>query len=71
MSSNLQDDSSDDVILGRGGFFFFKCMCLFRERERECEWERGRGRERIPSRLRAVNMEPDVGLDPVNPDIVT
>ena len=26
--------------------------------------ERERGRERIPSRLRAVNLEPNMGLDP-------
>ena len=28
------------------------------------ERERERGRERIPSRIRAVSAEPDVGLDP-------
>ena len=33
-----------------------------------CEQGRGRerGRKRIPSRLRAVNTEPDMGLDPVD-----
>ena len=33
----------------------------------EREWER----ERIPSRLCAVSMEPDVGLEPTNCDIMT
>ena len=32
---------------------------------------RERGRERIPSRLCAVNTEPDVGLEPTNHEIVT
>ena len=36
-----------------------------RERERERgEWERGR--EGIPSRLHAVSMEPNAGLDVTN-----
>ena len=45
-----------------------------RERERElCKWGRGRdrGTERVPSRLHAVSTEPDMGLDPTNPEIVT
>ena len=33
--------------------------------------EGGGERERIPSRLQAVRAEPDVGLDPMNPVIVT
>ena len=44
-------------------------------RERESEREQGRGRERrrerIPSRLRAVSTEPDVGLERTNHDVVT
>ena len=46
-----------------------------REREREREYEIGRGRkrggERIPSRLHIVSMEPNMGLDPMNPEIMT
>ena len=44
-----------------------------RERGRETKWGRGRerGRERIPSRLCAVSVEPDVGLDPMNRGIMT
>ena len=41
-------------------------MCVSRggaERERE--------RERVPSRLHAVSTEPDMGLDPTNPKIMT
>ena len=51
---------------------------MFIERERERERTRmitrentqGRGRERIPSRLRTVSIEPDVGLDPRNREIM-
>ena len=38
------------------------------ERERESKQGRGRERERIPSRLRAVSIEPDLGLEPTNHD---
>ena len=44
------------------------------EREREQVHEQGRGRERwgerIPSRLCTVSSEPDMGLEPVNCDIM-
>ena len=46
--------------------------------ETETEHERGRGRERegdteseAGSRLRAVSTEPDAGLEPTNPEIMT
>ena len=46
-----------------------------REREREREYEQGRsrekGRQRIGSRLQAGSTEPDVELEPTNPEIVT
>ena len=44
-----------------------------REREREHEWGKGaeRERQRIPSRLRAVSTEPDVGLELTNGEIMT
>ena len=42
-----------------------------RERERVQVGEGQRGRERIPSRLHIVSAEPDAGLDPTNPEIVT
>ena len=42
---------------------------------RERAWKQGRGRERgrkrIPSRLHAVSAEPNVGLDPMNCEIMT
>ena len=44
-----------------------------RERGRKCKLERGRrrGRERIRSGFCAVSGEPDVGLEPVNREIMT
>ena len=42
---------------------------------RETEHEQGRGKQReresIPSKLLTVSTEPGVGLDPVNPEMVT
>ena len=52
-------------------------MYILRERERERERETvqvgegQRGKERIPSRLHIFSAEPDVGLDPTNPEIMT
>ena len=48
-------------------------MFVYFERQRACvgEGQRERDSERIPSRLRTVNTEPDAGLDPVNPEIMT
>ena len=48
-------------------FPFLKLVYLFILRERERETERGREKERIPSRLCAASMEPDTGLDLMNP----
>ena len=42
-----------------------------RGRERERERERETETERIPSRLHAVSMEPDAGLQLTNREIVT
>ena len=44
-----------------------------KERNRECKQGRGkeRGRERIPSRICTVSTEPDVGLKPMNCEIMT
>ena len=39
--------------------------------ERERERKRQRDRERIPSRLYNVSTEPDVGLEPMNCEIMT
>ena len=51
-------------------------MCLFlREREKEKErkrkWGRERGKQRIQSRLLAVSIELDVGLELTNCEIMT
>ena len=46
-------------------------MFLERERESKKGRGRGRGRERIPNRLLDVSTEPDSGLDPTNPEIMT
>ena len=42
-----------------------------REQEQRRGREREREREKLPSRLRAVSTEPNVGLDPTNPEMVT
>ena len=56
-------------------FYFFKCLFSF---EGETEHEQGRGREtegdtesKAGSRLGAVSIEPDVGLEPLNCEIMT
>ena len=41
------------------------------EEQREREREREREKERIPSRLRTVSTEPDVGLEVTNHEIMT
>ena len=48
-------------------------MFVLRERERESRQrrDRQRGRERIPSRLHAVNAQPDAGLKFTNREIMT
>ena len=58
-------------IISLLAFFFFFNVYLFILRERPHERERGGERERVPSRLRAINEEPDVGLKPTNHEIVT
>ena len=57
------------------GFFFFSNVYLFLG-QRETEHERGRGREgdtesEAGSRLRAINPEPDAGLELTDLEIVT
>ena len=53
---------------------FFNVYLFLRE-ETECQW--GRGRERgdleseAGSRLQAISTEPDVGLEPMNHEIMT
>ena len=46
-------------------------MYLFLWRENTGAGEGQRGRERIPGRLHAASIEPDVGLHPTDPEIVT
>ena len=41
------------------------------QRARERERERERERQRIPSRLRAVSLEPDAGLELLNGETMT
>ena len=54
---------------------FFFLVFIYFERERMHVHEQGRDRERererIPSRLRAVSAEPDVGLELTNHEIMT
>ena len=55
-------------------FQFFKCLFIF---ERATEQKQGRGRKtgrhkiQAGSRLRAVSTEPDLGLEPMNCEIMT
>ena len=44
---------------------------FLRQRGRECVSREGSEREGIPSRLCAVSTEPDVGLNPINREIIT
>ena len=46
---------------------------FLREREFVCKWGRGteRGRDRIPSLLCIVSIEPDLGLELMNHEIMT
>ena len=49
------------------------CVCVFiRERESMCACTSGGGaaRERIPSRVCTVSTEPDMGLEPMNCEIM-
>ena len=52
---------------------FKKCIYFEKERlhARAGEGQRERGRERIPSSLCAVSTESDMGLYPMNPEIMT
>ena len=56
-------------------FVFFLSLYLFilRESTHIHEWgrDRERERERTPSGLHAINVEPDIGLDPVSYEIMT
>ena len=45
-------------------------MCIYFKRDKR-DRDRDRERERIPSRLHAIRVEPSVGLDPTNPEILT
>ena len=51
--------------------FFFNVYFILRETENEQGRGTERGRERIPSRLRAVSTEPDMGLELMNHETMT
>ena len=53
------------------GFFSLFIYCGERACQRVGEGQRVRERERIPSRLRAINAETNVGLKPTNCEILT
>ena len=55
------------------GFFYINVYLFIFEREHEGKWGRARkrGRQRIGSGFRAVSMEPDMGLEPMNYEIAT
>ena len=53
--------------------FFFKVIYFEREKETVCARGQGREkrRERIPNRLHTVSVEPNMGLDTMNDEIMT
>ena len=53
------------------GDFFSVYSFIQRVRERERKRGREGGREKVPSKLCTVSVEPDVGLDPINREIMT
>ena len=63
------------LLKTRVSIMIFKfCLLILREKEREQEQGRGREgvreRERIPSRLHTGSVEPDVGLELTNCEIM-
>ena len=52
---------------------FFLSLFIYLERDMESKQERGRerGRPRIPSGLHTVCIEPNVGLKPINCEMMT
>ena len=56
-------------------FIFFAYLFILRDIyfERQHKWGRGRerGRQRIPSRLHTASIEPNMGLEPTNGEILT
>ena len=57
-------------------YLFFLSLFVLRERERtHVHTSKGRGgergRERIPNRLCSVSVEPDMGLGPMNHEVMT
>ena len=51
--------------------YIFLTFYFFSWRERESRGRAGREGNRIPSKFHVVSTEPDVGLDPTNPEITT
>ena len=70
---NSRTHSTDKTLLPSYRFFLGLFIYFEREKERELEQGRGRerGRQRIPSRLHMVSAEPNVGLKPMNSEIMT
>ena len=50
---------------------FLRFLFIYFERERDSRGGAEREEERIPSSLRAVSAEPNVGLEPLNHEIMT
>ena len=58
--------SQNIIRISETVIIFFNIHLFLRDSELEQGKGRERGTERIPSRLRAVSVEPDVGLDLAN-----
>ena len=50
---------------------YFLSLFIYLERESVWQGQRKRVRERVPSRLRTVSTEPDVGLVLMNHEVMT
>ena len=68
-------EGTHSPVDGELGAIFFLSVFVFREIEnkqgRGREREREREVDRVPSRLRAVSAEPDIGSNPMNRELTT
>ena len=66
-----RDNKNPDPLDLQTLYFFFSFLNVYLFILLEHEQGRSRCGERIPRRLYAVSVEPDVGLDPMNCELMT